>query len=785
MSSITSTGMGSGLDITGLVSKLVEAEKTPQTKLLTQKADTLEAQVSALGSFKSAISTLNSSLSDLTDSSIFKGFKATSSNDSIVTASALSNADAGTYAVKVGQLAQSQSLATGTYDSADAVVGTGTLTIQFGSDPSSSGFKPNADQSALTLTIDSSNNTLTGIRDAINTANGGVTAALIHDGTGYRLTLTSTNSGVENAMRISVDSSDGLSALNYNDSTQTLSQTQVAQDAELTLNGLAITSSSNKVSSALKGVTLNLEQAQAGTTVKVAIQPDTDAITKALQGFVDAYNGLQSTVKTVAGYDTETKTAAALFGDSTINSVMSRLRTTLNASVTGLTGSIKTLTGLGITTQSDGTLSLNTTKLNKVLAETPQDVQGFLSVLGRTTNSGVAYVKSTTDTQAGEYGVHITQAATRGTLNGTMISGGSALTVDDTNNTLKISVDGISSGTISLTKGTTYTGDTLAAELQARINGDSQLKASGVSVAVAYDSDKDAFSFTSNTYGSTSKVALTEVGSGASTLGLHVANGTTGKDVEGTIGGTPSTHGSLVGGQVSDFTVDATNDTLQLTIDGISSGAITLTQGSSYTGASLAAELQTRINEDSQFTAAGVSVAVGYDSDTKKFTFTSNSYGPDSKVSITQVGSGAAALGLSVAAGTAGTDSADLITGKGQLLTASSGKAKGLQVLVTNTQTGDLGTVNFSRGKMDSLSSLLSSILDSKDGAIAAKSESLTKALEKNTTAQDDLDTRMNALEARLYVQFNAMDSIVATLQSTSDYLTQAFDAMTASNSNS
>ena len=661
MSTITSSGLGSGLDIKSLVTQLVEAEKTPQSRLLTRKAETLEAQISALGSFKSAISGLSRSLSDLTDTRTFDTLKASSSHESILTASTLGNADAGNYLVQVKQLAQNHALASGAYDSADAVIGTGTLTIQLGTDPTSPDFALNTDRGTLSLTIDSSNNTLTGIRDAINATKGGVTAAVINDGSGYRLALTATDGGVKNAMRLSVDSSDGLTALNYNETSQNLTQTQDAQDARLTLNGLEISSTSNDVSGVLKGVTLHLDQAQVGTNVRLTIQPDTDTITKSLQGFVDAYNELHSTLKTVAGYDSKTRTAAALFGDSSINTTMSRLRDTFNAAVPGLSGSLKTLSDVGISFQSDGTLNLNTSRLNSVLTEKPEDVQAFFSILGRTDNVGVAYVRADTDTKPGAYAVDISQAATRATLLGETIGGGLPLTVDATNDTLAVQVNGVNSEIIKLTQGTSYTGDSLAAELQSRINGDSALKTAGVTVEVKYDSDNDRFTFASSTYGSESSFAITMVGSGAASIGLSQATGEAGRDVAGTIGGQAA-------------------------------------------------------------------------------------------------------------------------VGKGQLLTAATGDPNGLQLLVTGTETGAMGKVNFSRGKMDALDTFLNAVLDSKNGTLATKSESLDKALERNTTEQQDLDARMTALESRLYVQFNAMDAIVATLESTSDYLTQAIESLNFNN---
>lgn len=861
MSTITSTGLGSGLDITDLVTKLVEAEKTPQSSLLTKQETTLNAKISALGSFKSAISSFQASLSALNRPSTFDTLSASSSNESILTASALSNADPGNYQIKVGQLASSHSLASASYANADDVIGTGSFTIQLGTySADKSSFTANPDQGALTLNIDSTNNTLTGIRDAINDADAGVTAAVVYDGSGYRLAISS-ESGAANAMRISATSTDGLEVLNYNetdhDSATSLAQTQAAEDAELTINGLPVTSASNSVTKALKGVTLDLQQAQPDTTIKVSIKQDTSALTETLQSFVDAYNELQSTLKEVASYDVETQTASALFGDITVNSTMSKLRAGLNASVPGLTGSIDTLLDVGISLGSDGTFSLSTSKLEAALTSDPTGVKGLFSMLGQTfamsgesSDASVEYVTASSDTAPGEYAINVTQAATQSILNGGTLG---SLTVDADNDVFRFEVDGVETGDITLTQGTYANGDDLATEIQTQLDADTALQDAGASLTVTYDSGANELVFTSASYGTTSHVAITQAESGASALGMDVASGTAGLDVAGTIGGETATgkgqvltatvgdaaglqvritdattgdrgtlsltsgstagvayvmatddtlageyaievtqaatQGTLAGAATSSLTVDGDNNTLQVTVDGVSSKTISLTQATYASGDDLAAEIQSRINGDSNLKAAGVSVAVEYDTD--HFTLTSSSYGSDSEVSITQVGpAGPATLGLWVGSGIAGLDVAGTIngeaaTGKGQFLTSSSGASKGLQLLIADSQTGNRGTVSFSRGLMDSLNNLLDNILDSKDGTIAARSTSLNDALTQNAADQKTLDTRMNALEARLYVQFNAMDAMVATLQSTSDYLTQSLASLPFTNKQS
>ncbi len=203
MSAITSTGLGSGLDINGLVTKLVSAESTPVTTRLDKQEIGLQAKISAFGSFKGALSSLQDSFAALGKAQTFQKVTATTSDAAYMTASANANADLGSYKIQINQLAQNHALATNkTYASPSEVVGSGSLTVKFGTttyntDGSYKDFTLNQDKAALSLTIDSSNNTLTGVRDAINKANAGVNASIVYNGSGYQLVINSTDSGVK------------------------------------------------------------------------------------------------------------------------------------------------------------------------------------------------------------------------------------------------------------------------------------------------------------------------------------------------------------------------------------------------------------------------------------------------------------------------------------------------------------------------------------------------------------------------------------------------------------
>lgn len=663
MAGITSTGLGSGLDINSIVTQLVAAEQTPKTKQMDKKEATLQAQISALGGIKSAMSDFKSSLAALRYGSQLNKFTATSSDTSTLTATAFANADAANYQIEVNQLASSHSLASQTYASASTVVGTGALNIRFGTttydvNGNPTAFSPNAQKAALTLNIDSNHQTLGGIRDAINAANGGVTASIINDGTGNRLVLKSTDGGAASSLEITAD--PGLSSLSYNATSHPMTETQRAQDALLKINGLSISSSSNTITTALKGLTLNLQQAQPGKLINLSVGQNNADIVTAVQAFVDKYNAFATSVQSVSGYDVNTKKAGVLLGEATARGALTGIRNLLSSSVTGLTGSARSLPDIGIKTQADGTLTLDTSKLNTALSADRSGVVGLFAVTGIPSNSSVIYAGSTADTQAGTYDVQVTTKAQQA-----LITGGAApsMLVDATNNAIQVSVDGVTSGTINITSADySATPSQLAAELQSKINGDSALQAAGVSVSVGYDSVAGQFTMNSQSYGSTSTVQLVQItGGGAAIAGFTPGQLNTGVDIVGSIGGLTT-------------------------------------------------------------------------------------------------------------------------TGSGQTLTVSSGVANGLSVQVTDGVVGSHGTIQFSRGLIEQLSKVSASFLD-QDAALDTKLSGLQKRIDEIGKQRTTLAAKMTILQQRLFTQFNAMDKLVGSMQSTASFLTQNFSTTSKSNS--
>ncbi len=546
MAGITAAGLGSGMDISSLVSQLVAAERSPATSRLDSRETKLKAQISAIGSFKSGLSNFQSALASLKKPDAFQSMKATAADDKLFTATTENGAQVGNYDIKVEQLAQAHRLATPAdrvFASTSAVVGTGTLTFQFGAyDADTNSFAANANKSVQTVTIDASNNTLAGVRDAINKANIGVTASIVNDGNGYRLVIGAKDSGAANSLKITADD-PSLSLLAFdptNATDRSTKQTVAAADAKIVVDGLAVTSASNTVKEVIPGVTLNLK-AKGDTATSLTVAQDVSGVTKTLETFVKSYNDLMSTTKSLTGYNAQTKTAGTLAGDYNVRSAVNRIRDIFTSSVTGVSGSFKSLADIGISLQSDGTLNLDSTKLAKALGSDTEGVASLFARAGGTTDPLVNYVGSTSDSKAGNYTVAVSQLATQGGYAGTTVTTSGSLTIASTNNTFALKVDGTQSSTITLTPGT-YTSAQLAAELQSQINGDSALQAAGASVSVSVSASN--FSLTSARYGSSSSIAITAAGTNIqSMLGFSVGSGTAtvGQDVQGSIDGVTAT----------------------------------------------------------------------------------------------------------------------------------------------------------------------------------------------------------------------------------------------------
>jgi flagellar hook-associated protein 2 len=536
---------GTSIDVNSIVSQLMTVEQQPITKLDVKEAS-YQAKLSAFGTIKGALATFQSTLQGLSNASKFQTVNATPSDTTIFSATASSTAIAGSYSLDIISLAQSQKLVAAGQTSSTAAIGTGaatTVTFDFGSISggtfsavtgayTGAAFTSNGN-ATKSINIDSTNNSLQGIRDAINSLKMGVTATIINDGSGtpYRLALSSDSSGAINSLKISVTGDTAVSNLLANDpaGVQHLAETVSAQNANLKVNGVSVSKSSNTVFDVIPGVTLNLNKTTA-STASLSLARDTSTISNSISGFVKAYNELSSALTTISAYDPATKTGALLQGDSTVLTLQSQLRAALTTAVAGTSGALTTLSQVGVSFQKDGSLALDSTKLNNAISSNFNDIAGLFAAVGKGTDSLVSFNSAGSTTKPGSYAVNISQLATRGTAIGSAAA--NTTITAGTNDTLNFTINGISTS-VTLTAAT-YTAQSLAAELQSKINSASALSAASISVAVTQSAG--LLSMTSANYGSGSSIAITG-GNGALDLMGGTATQTAGVNVAGTIGG--------------------------------------------------------------------------------------------------------------------------------------------------------------------------------------------------------------------------------------------------------
>ncbi|HRK79628.1 MAG TPA: flagellar filament capping protein FliD [Thiobacillus sp.] len=554
---VAAAGIGSGLDVNGIVEQLMAAERRPLAALTRQEA-VYTQKLSAFGQLRGTLAGFQSALQDLGSGSKFQALSAVSSDTKVLGASAGGKAIPASYQIEVKQLAQQHKLASAGYASTDDVVGSGTLTIQFGSyDSVSNSFTANAGKAVKSISIDPANNTLAGVRDAINAANAGVTATIVNDGgaAGNRLVLTAADSGAANSLKISVADGDGngldgggLSALAYDPtaaagSGKNLSQKAAARDALLEIDGIAVTQPTNTVKNAIEGVTLNLVQANAGEKLTLAVSRDTRAVTAAVEAFVKAYNNASGTLKNLTAFNGPGAQNGALLGDSTARAIQVEMRSLLNGSVDS-GGALTTLSQIGVGFTRDGTLALDNAKLNTAIDKNFDDIAALFAKMGKTSDSLVNYSASTAKTVPGSYAVNVSQLATQGSTQGSQAA---ALTVTaGVNDVLTLTVDGKA---VSVTlAATTYANvDALAAEIQSKVNG-----ATGTAGSVLVTQNGGVLSIASALYGSISQAAVTG-GSAKDSLFGAAPVVTAGVDIAGSINGaTASGSGQTLTGAAGD-----------------------------------------------------------------------------------------------------------------------------------------------------------------------------------------------------------------------------------------
>ncbi|MHB1735652.1 MAG: flagellar filament capping protein FliD [Acidithiobacillus sp.] len=554
--SVSLSGLVSGINVQQLISNLSAAYQQPIMVLESQQ-QSYQTTLSAWGTLQSSLSSLQSSMSSLQNLSSVNNRSVSLSNNNAATATVSANAATGSYSLSNIVLAQSQSIYSQDFSSASSgAVGTGTLQIQVGSG------------AVTNVAIGSSNNTLDGIASAINTANAGVNAAVVYDGTGYRLTLTGTGTGASSAFSVTTSGATGsLANLSYSSGSSGMTLSQAAQNAGVSINGLAVTSASNTISGAIPGVSLNLLQASGSTTLQVSAS--NSAFVGAVQSFTTAFNKTMGTINQLTAYNAQAGSGGPLLGDASVQGLRTQLLNLISGQGVGVASgsAYNSLGSVGLGLTSSGTISLNTSTLSTALNSDFNNVAGLFGQVGSTSNANVQYVGAGSSTQAGTYALNVSQAATQATVSGSAAVPTSGIAQSES---LTIS-SGSSSVVVSLASGSSL------ATIVNTIND--TLQQSGVTGLTA-SNQNGYLEIQSNAYGSAQSFSVvSNVAAGASGTGIGTSSlAASGTDVVGTV------NAETTSGVGQNLTVTGPGNALGLQLQVMGSttgnlGTVTVSQG--------------------------------------------------------------------------------------------------------------------------------------------------------------------------------------------------------------
>ncbi len=463
---LSTPGIGSGLDIKAMTEAYVKAEIDPIQNRHKIKLDRMNTELSAVGQLKSHLATLQTSLATLSDISQLYMLTSSISDPEFLSTKLTSEAAKGSYQVEIQKLAQQQSLASAPVATTTGLVGNGTITIDFGTySAGNTVFTANPDKAAVNIIITPGNDNLTAIRDAINNSDSGVKASIVQDDQGYRLTITSPQTGEKYAMKISGD----VTAVNYDPTTgvNNMSETIKAENSLVKINGLTLTQTSNQLETAISGVSLTLKKAEVGKTISLNIADNQNQLTSNINDFIKKYNESISFLTKLTGYNTTAKTKGIFQGDPQFRALKLSLNKWATTPLENAAGPIKSLAEIGIVTTKDGLLELNQTKYQKALETNYQDIGALFAKTATASDSGIRINKVGSHVKAGTYDVNLTAfdpgVTLTGTIGGFPATSSNGMTLSGSQDLLGLSID-VTSGTIGA-RGEVRVKDGLAASM--------------------------------------------------------------------------------------------------------------------------------------------------------------------------------------------------------------------------------------------------------------------------------------------------------------------------------
>lgn len=416
MAGLQVSGLGSGLDIDSLVTKLMAVEQQPLANI-NLKTTKLQTQISAMGTMKASFDKFNAALTALrapAAQTSLTGATATSSDPSVVSGTISGKPGVSNYAVTVTSLAASQKLVSAsvaTDPTTPLSTTAGSITfekgaISGGTFDSVSGLYSGASfttSSTASVSIPAGSS-LNQIRDAINSSSAGVRASVVFDGTNYKLTLASTATGAQQSLRVSAAGDTALSSFFSYDASgaQGFKQTQAASDLKANIDGIDITSAGNTLDKAIDGLSLVVNKVGTST---LSVSQSSTAISTTLSSLVSAWNELAGQYTALASYNSATKLAGPLYGDSYITNTFNQLRQSVfGSSFPGASANYQTLSSVGITLNSAGLATLDASKLSNALGQDSQAVSKLFSTTagnaGATAISQLTAALSSTGFQA-------------------------------------------------------------------------------------------------------------------------------------------------------------------------------------------------------------------------------------------------------------------------------------------------------------------------------------------------------------------------------------------------
>ncbi|MDR5702662.1 MAG: flagellar filament capping protein FliD [Armatimonadota bacterium] len=739
------SGLISGINTADILNKLITVERAPITRLESRQRS-YETRLKAWQDLNTKLLSLKTKAESIQKADGFKVFTATVSDNTILTATTSSSASTGTYTFTVQQLAKAHILGTAsTFADKDATdFGTGTITIQVGSN------------TPVTITIGAANNTLEGIKNAINQANAEVTASIVNDGTGYRLLITGNNTGAANTVTISHTLTGGTYSLG------TFNTIQVNQDAQIVIGSgagaLTVNKPSNTVTDVVPGVTLNLFKASA-TPVTVTVDLDKDGIVKKVQEFVDAFNSVMDFIKDKASYDPNTKTAGPLFGQFTVRSVEQDLINMATGIVAGLPAETNALSDVGITLGRDKHLTLDTTKFKDALTTKYNDVVKLFILSGTASDPDISFLTATSKTKATStgYAVNITQAATQGTASATERTQGVTDPGAAATNVVGSETLTFSGALFPTSYQIVFANGTTPAQMASQINGDATLSPKVFAEVDANGHLRIYGKYFNTDFTVTSDKLVSGTGSGYTTTGTNSVQTATGIPAGAT-------------------GVTAVGETI--TVDGTTQ--VTLAAGKTLS------QIVNDFNTAMEQANITIRASLG-GSNNMTLVFTNTEYGSVTHTVVSDVAATAGGSGVGTTTLTltgqdvAGTINGEPATGRGQILTGNSGNANtdGLSIRVALTpaqlasQGSSQGVVYVYKGVATKVGERLAALTDSISGTIPGEVDTTQKLIEGVKDQISRLEERLERTRERYIRIFTQMELSLSRMRTQSGQLLQ------------